>query len=117
MDLYIYVCRILRGKNVIHLLVAICCTLDGSQAARGGAPVGGPRLPDGGGPLPSPGGGGPPPPIATAAGIEVGSTARLINPMKPADISYPSERISTNGLWDVELPCFWITPSTKNTSR
>lgn len=73
-------------------------------------PVGGPRLPDVGGPLPDgggplpppPNGGGPippnPGPIPTAAGIEVGSTARLINPMKPAEMLYPSERISTKGL-------------------
>ena len=86
---------------------------DGPPLLDGGDPV-----PDGGGPLPD--GGGPmplpfmePPPTPTAAGTEDGSTARLMIPMKPAEILYPSERISTKGLWYVVLPWFWITPSTE----
>ena len=100
---------------------------DGSPLPDGGEPVpdGGGALPNGGGPLPDgggplPDGGGPmppplmkPPPPPTAAGTEDGSTARLMIPIKPAEILYPSERISTRGLWYVVLPWFWITPSTE----
>ena len=92
------------------------------QAPPISTPLGAPLLLGGGGPLPErggpvPNGGGPPKlpplPIGVIAGTEVGSTARLIIPMKPAEMLYPSERSSTKGLWAVELPWLWITPSTE----